>query len=88
LRNVRIGKPFLKSKEFQNSKNTLVSSEQELCGKDFKIRSSWSFNLPNVTIGVKYFPSSVDKGSKFNLKYEQMTITLDNNKIVGIIYEI
>jgi hypothetical protein len=51
-------------------------------------RSSWNFNLPNVTIGVKYFPSSVDKGSKFNLKYEQMTITLDNNKIVGIIYEI
>lgn len=69
-------------------KEYLSSSEQELCGKDFKIRSSWNFNLPNVTIGVKYFPSSVDKGSKFNLKYEQMTIILDNNKIVGIIYEI
>ena len=69
-------------------KEYLSSSEQELCGKDFKIRSSWNFNLPNVTIGIKYFPNSVDKGSKFNLKYEQMMITLDNNKIASIIYEI
>jgi len=69
-------------------KEYLNSSEQELCGKDFKIRSSWNFNLPNVTIGVKYFPPSVDKGNKFNLKYEQMTITLNNNKITSIIYEV
>lgn len=69
-------------------KEYLSSSEQELCGKDFKIRSSWSFNLPNVTIGVKYFPSSVDRGNKFNLKYEQMTITLNNNRIISIVYEV
>lgn len=69
-------------------KEYLSSSEQELYGKDFKIRSSWNFNLPNVTIGIKYFPPSVDKGNKFNLKYEQMTITLNNNKITSIIYEV
>lgn len=69
-------------------KEYLSSSEQELCGKDFKIRSSWNFNLPNVIIGVKYFPPSVDKGKKSNLIYEKMTITLNNNKITSIIYQV
>nr|WP_315257818.1 hypothetical protein [uncultured Flavobacterium sp.] len=69
-------------------KEYLSSSEQELFGKDFKIRSSWKINFPNITIGIKYFPASVDKGSKFNLKYEQMIFRLDNNKIVSIVYEI
>lgn len=67
-------------------KEYFSSSEQELCGKDFKIRSSWNFKLPNVTIGVKYFPPSVDSSNKFHLKYEQMMIALDNDKITSIIY--
>lgn len=41
-------------------KEILRSSEQQLFGKDFKIRSDWSFNLPKVNIGVKYFPVSTD----------------------------
>ncbi len=65
----------------------LKSSEQQLCGKDFKIRSFWNFNLPNVTIGVKYYPISTDQGEKNISKYEQIKFELADNKIVNIIYE-
>lgn len=65
----------------------LKSSEQQLCGKDFKIQSFWNFNLPNVTIGVKYYPISTDQGEKNISKYEQIKFELADNKIVNIIYE-
>ncbi|MGM8362253.1 hypothetical protein ACSV4D_10095 [Flavobacterium sp. ARAG 55.4] len=65
----------------------LKSSEQQLCGKDFKIRSSWSFNLPFVNVGVKHYPISADQGEKNISKYEQIKFELADNKIVNIIYE-
>ncbi|MEA1849912.1 hypothetical protein U9K52_13390 [Chryseobacterium sp. MHB01] len=65
----------------------LDSSEQQLCGKDFKIRSSWSFSLPNVTIGVKYFPPPTEQNMHPFQKYEHVKFLLDNNKIVSILYE-
>lgn len=65
----------------------LVSPEQNLMGKDFKIRSSWSINLPNLNIGVKYLPPSVDKTKQFNLKYGEIKFVLKDNKIVQIIDE-
>ncbi len=68
-------------------KKHLGSDEQQLLGKDFKIRSSWSINLPNVNIGVKYFPPLVDKGNKFNLKYGEIKFLLRDNKIIQIIDE-
>ncbi|APA92619.1 hypothetical protein BK054_10390 [Myroides sp. ZB35] len=61
--------------------------EQELLGKDFKIRSSWSFNLPFVSIGIKYYPKTVNQEIQSNLKHEQMKFKFENNKIIGIILE-
>ena len=66
-------------------KDYLNSSKQELYRKDFKIRSSWNIKLPYVTIGIKYFPSSVDKSNQFNLKYKEFEFVLKDNKIIQII---
>lgn len=68
-------------------KEYLKSSKQQLCGKDFKIRSSWSFNLPNVTIGVKYFPLPTEGNMHPTQKYEQIRFVLNEKKIVSILYE-
>lgn len=66
----------------------LRSSEQQLCGKDFKIRSSWNFNLPNVTIGVKYFPKSSNSEDRPFQKYEQIQFVIENDKIIKVYYQI
>lgn len=68
-------------------KGYLSSSTQSLCSKDLKIRSSWNFNLPIVTIGVKYFSISDDSEIKQQQKYGQIIFTLEDNKIVRIIEE-
>ncbi|MBS7234088.1 hypothetical protein KHA90_24085 [Flavobacterium psychroterrae] len=68
-------------------KEHLKSSEQTLCRKNFKIRSSWTFNLPRVIIGVKYFPVSTDTEKQPFQKYGQITFTLESNLIIGIMDE-
>jgi hypothetical protein len=68
-------------------KKYLDSPEQQLCGKNFKIRSSWNFNLPVVNVGVKYYHISNDQGKKNISKYEQIKFELADNKIVNIIYD-
>lgn len=80
-------KTIFKTEGLSKFREYLKSSEQQLCGKNFKIRSSWNFNLPNVTIGVKYYPISTDQGEKNISKYEQIKFELADNKIVNIIYE-
>ncbi|HUI33189.1 MAG TPA: hypothetical protein VLY84_06205 [Dysgonamonadaceae bacterium] len=68
-------------------KEYLNSSEQQFCGKDFKIRSSWSFNLPYVNVGIKYYPKSSNENTKSFSIYEQMRFELKEREIVNIIYE-
>ena len=68
-------------------KEYLNSSDQQLCGKNFKIRSSWSFSLPNVTIGVKYFPPVTEKDMHPTQKYEQIRFVLNDKKIASVLYE-
>ena len=68
-------------------KEYLNSSEQSLCIKNFKIRSSWTFNLPNVNIGVKYFPVSTDIEKQPFQKYGQIGFTLEDNRIIAIVEE-
>lgn len=65
----------------------LKSSKQELCSKNFTIRSSWDIRLPYITIGVKYFPKSDDKEkqNQMFMKYKQISFTLNNNNIINII---
>ena len=68
-------------------KEYLNSSEQSLCSKNFKIRSSWTFNLPRVSIGVKYFPVSTDIEKQPFQKYGQIGFTLEDNRIIAIVDE-
>ncbi|MCL7987386.1 hypothetical protein M8998_05470 [Sphingobacterium sp. lm-10] len=68
-------------------KEYINSATQSLCSRDFTIRPSWNFNLPIVTIGVKYFPISDDPEIKQTQKYGQIIFTLEDYKIVRIIEE-
>jgi hypothetical protein len=68
-------------------KEHLNSPEQNICGKNLKIRSSWTFNLPRVSIGVKYFPVSTDTESQPFQRYGQISFTLEDNRIVAIVDE-
>lgn len=66
-------------------KESLASTDQQLCGKNFKIRSSWNFALPVVTIGIKYFPEVSEQGAVQLQKYKQIQFKLDEGKISSII---
>lgn len=68
-------------------KEYLNSSDQQLCGRNFKIRTSWSFNLPAITIGVKYFPVSSSEETIRTQKYGQIKFTIVDGKITSIIDE-
>ncbi len=68
-------------------KKLLHSQDLRLCNKNFRIRSSWVFKLPRVTIGVKYYPTSSDTDKQPFQKYGQIEFLLEGNKIVGIIDE-
>jgi len=73
-------------KEFEEY---LKSSNQELCSREFKIRSPWSFKLPSVTIGIKYYSISTHEEMETS-SIEQLgriTFTFRDNKIVYIIIE-
>ena len=63
-----------------------MSSNQDLCSKNFKIRSSWSINLPYITIGLKYFPTAKNNEEQVNkfLKFKQLDFILSNEKIIKI----
>lgn len=65
----------------------LSSSKQELCAKDFKIRSKWYFDGHVVTIGLKYFPQTSDPEIKSTLKFKQLRFTLKEAKIISIVDE-
>lgn len=77
----------LQTKGIEQFEEHLKSSNQDLCSKNFKIRSQWNISLPNITIGVKFFPKAVDKENegKMFLKYRQFCFTLNNDKISYII---
>ncbi|XJR85996.1 hypothetical protein ACH34I_00805 [Elizabethkingia anophelis] len=67
-------------------KEYLSSSEQQLCNKSFKIRSSWSFNLPTIRIGVKYFPTPTNQEANRFQKYEEIEFVLQDNTIIQIVH--
>jgi len=63
------------------------SKDQDLCNKDFKIRSSWDINLPiRISIGVKYSPYS-NNNEVMTLKYRQFIFEFKDKKIERIIEE-
>jgi hypothetical protein len=63
----------------------IKSSNQDLCSKNFKIRSQWSFNSYDITIGVKFYPALTDNATSNFLKYRQLSFVLKSNKIESII---
>lgn len=67
----------------------IKSPNQELCSRNFKIRSSWSIKLPYITIGLKYYPISIDKEKEINpiQRYVQFSFELMNNKITSLVIE-
>ena len=73
----------------QQFEQYLKSSSQDLCSMNFKIRSSWTIKLPNIEIGVKFYPQKNDnqKDENIFLKYRQFRFKLNNDKIASIIEE-
>jgi hypothetical protein len=67
----------------------IKSQKQDLCARNFKIRSSWEFNMPSVTIGVKYFPVSTNSEKETGniLQYRRIRFVFKNDKIVSITEE-
>lgn len=70
-------------------KEYFESPEQEFCGRDLKIRSSWDFKGSDVTIGIKYYPDKKedDEETKTTLVYSQVKFKLEGDLIVRIIEE-
>ncbi|TGN26461.1 hypothetical protein [Empedobacter tilapiae] len=69
-----------------NFKEYILSSEQDICSKNFIIRSSWEINLPFIKIGVKFFPHPNDNNLN-SLEYRDFTFKVENEKITQIIEE-
>jgi len=67
-------------------KEYIESAENDLCGHDFKIRSQWTFKLPTVAIGIKYFPISSNNENKI-LQYKRISFVLEENRIIYITKE-
>ncbi len=65
----------------------IKSANQDLCSKNFKIRSQWNFSPYSITIGVKFFPTLTDKATNNFLKYKQLCFVLKSNKIDSLIEE-
>lgn len=70
-------------------KKYLESSDQDFCGRELKIRSSWSFNEPMIEIRVKYYPehSEGEERTPGMLKFRQIKFELKGNRIYSIIEE-
>lgn len=73
-------------KEF---KEYVESPKQEFCSRNLKIRSTWDFNMPSVTIGVKYFPISTSNENEIGniQQYRQIRFVFKGDKIISITEE-
>lgn len=77
----------LKIEGINELKEYFKSPNQEFCSRNLKIRSTWYFNLPIVTIGIKFFPKSAED-KKMNLQeYRQIKFELKDKKIISITEE-
>ncbi len=70
-------------------KKYFESPNQEFCGRDLKIRSSWSFEGEIVTIGIKYYPTEkeVDNEIRKVQEYRRIKFKIEDNLILRIIEE-
>lgn len=77
----------LRTQGSKELKEYIKSANQELCARNLKIRSSWDFNMPCVTIGIKYFPVSANNDSESIQQYSRIRFIFKKNKIVSITEE-
>ena len=80
-------KTIIKTCGISEFKEYLSFPDQQLYGKNFKVRSYWSFNLPVVTIGVKYFLKNDGQQEPIAQRYEKMKFVVQGNRIKSIEYE-
>ena len=65
----------------------IKSKNEDLCNLEFKIRSSWTINLPSsITIGIKYYPN-LNKKDNVTLIYRQYSFEFKDGKIIRITEE-
>ena len=79
------GKRKIRIKGIKEFVNYVKSSDQELCYRDLKIRSSWSFDsLNSITIGIKHFHENLDSKIR-NVEYiGRINFIIENDKIMSI----
>lgn len=81
------GKTEYECKGIKEFTNYVKSKNQDLCNKNFKIRTSWNINLPfSIKIGVKYLPD-IENTDKMTLKYRDYTFEFEDDKIKSVIEE-
>jgi len=72
----------------ENFKEYVESSNQDFCGRDLKIKSSWDFNKSSITIRVHFFPKINDEQIPMNtLQSRRFTFDIKENIIDRIIEE-
>jgi hypothetical protein len=70
-------------------KEHFESPEQEFCGRDLKIRSSWNFEGARITIGIKYYPprKEDDQAMINTLEHRRIKFEIQDNSILRIVEE-
>lgn len=69
-------------------KNYLEAAYQELCGRDFKIKSSWSFLKQDVGVNLETFTPPQETEEDLKRLYKiRLNFRLEEEKIVQIILE-
>lgn len=65
----------------------IKSENEDLFNLEFKIRSSWTINLPSsIAIGIKYFPD-LNRKDNMTLIYRQYSFEFKDEKIIRITEE-
>ncbi len=75
----------VKTEGLEEFKEYLDSPSQDLCGMDFKIRSSWDIKLSTIIIGLKYFPTDKDEAERRE-QLRWVRFLIEGNKIVRIVW--
>jgi len=76
----------LKIEGLDELKKYIKSPNQELCSREIKIRSSWTFDSLGVTIEIKYYPvlSNVEKKDNIKEQRGRIVFVFKGDKITSI----
>jgi len=76
----------LKIEGLDELKKYIKSPNQELCSREIKIRSSWTFDSQGVTIEIKYYPvlSKAEKNDNIREQRGRIVFVFKGDKISSI----